>query len=142
MLWYTLNESQLSSIAHQLVINQNNEILISPASYREIAIKISIGKLILQFLQSISIRRSHFIKWGAITLRELKSWKNLPKNIIIAPLVGIIIPNLVYFADDQLLIPFLLNTTASCLAFTIIYLSKRIFYYYAHCLTLTQLLAI
>jgi PIN domain nuclease of toxin-antitoxin system len=47
LLWYTLNESQLSSNAHQLIINQNNEILISPASYWEIAIKISIGKLIL-----------------------------------------------------------------------------------------------
>ncbi|CCI07414.1 type II toxin-antitoxin system VapC family toxin [Microcystis aeruginosa CS-1036] len=47
LLWYTLNESPLSSAAHQLIINQNNEILISPASYWEIAIKISIGKLIL-----------------------------------------------------------------------------------------------
>ena len=47
LLWYTLNESQLSRTAHQLIINQNNEILISPASYWEIAIKISIGKLIL-----------------------------------------------------------------------------------------------
>ena len=47
LLWYTLNESQLSSTAHQLIINQNNQILISPASYWEIAIKISIGKLIL-----------------------------------------------------------------------------------------------
>ena len=47
LLWYTLNESPLSSTAHQLIINQNNEILISPASYWEIAIKISIGKLIL-----------------------------------------------------------------------------------------------
>lgn len=47
LLWYTLNESQLSNTAQQLIINGNNEILISPASYWEIAIKISIGKLIL-----------------------------------------------------------------------------------------------
>jgi PIN domain nuclease of toxin-antitoxin system len=47
LLWYTLDESQLSSTAHQLIINRNNEILISLASYWEIAIKISIGKLIL-----------------------------------------------------------------------------------------------
>lgn len=33
--------------AHQLIINQNNEILISPVSYWKIAIKISIGKLTL-----------------------------------------------------------------------------------------------
>lgn len=47
LLWYTLNESSLSDTAYQLIINQNNEILISPVSYWEIAIKISIGKLIL-----------------------------------------------------------------------------------------------
>lgn len=47
LLWYTLNDSQLSNTAQQLIINGNNEILISPASYWEIAIKISIGKLIL-----------------------------------------------------------------------------------------------
>ena len=47
LLWYTLNESQLSNTAQQLIINGNNKILISPASYWEIAIKISIGKLIL-----------------------------------------------------------------------------------------------
>lgn len=47
LLWYTLNESPLSRTANQLIINSNNEILISPVSYWEIAIKISIGKLIL-----------------------------------------------------------------------------------------------
>ncbi len=47
LLWYTLNESPLSSTACELIINQNNEILISPVSYWEIAIKISIGKLTL-----------------------------------------------------------------------------------------------
>lgn len=47
LLWYTLNESPLSNTARQLIINQNNEILISPVSYWEIAIKISLGKLTL-----------------------------------------------------------------------------------------------
>jgi PIN domain nuclease of toxin-antitoxin system len=47
LLWYTLNDSQLSSTATKLIIDQNNEILISPASYWEVAIKVSIGKLTL-----------------------------------------------------------------------------------------------
>lgn len=47
LLWYTLNEPQLSDTAKNLIIDRNNEILISPASYWEIAIKVSIGKLLL-----------------------------------------------------------------------------------------------
>lgn len=45
LLWYTLGYPQLSSTANGLIVNPANEILISPASYWEIAIKISIGKL-------------------------------------------------------------------------------------------------
>lgn len=47
VLWYTLDEPLLSSTACELIINQNNQILISPVSYWEIAIKISIRKLTL-----------------------------------------------------------------------------------------------
>lgn len=43
-LWFILNDSQLSARATQLISNPNNEIEISPASYWEMAIKISIGK--------------------------------------------------------------------------------------------------
>jgi PIN domain nuclease of toxin-antitoxin system len=45
LLWYTLNDPQLSLTAKTLILDPANEILISPASYWEIAIKISIGKL-------------------------------------------------------------------------------------------------
>jgi len=47
MLWYTLGDPQLSTNAENLIVNASNEILISPASYWEIAIKVSIGKLTL-----------------------------------------------------------------------------------------------
>jgi PIN domain nuclease of toxin-antitoxin system len=47
LLWYTLGDSQLSTMASGLIADPSNEILISPASYWEIAIKVSIGKLIL-----------------------------------------------------------------------------------------------
>jgi PIN domain nuclease of toxin-antitoxin system len=47
LLWYTLNDLKLSSNAKSLILDPANEILISPASYWEIAIKISIGKLTL-----------------------------------------------------------------------------------------------
>jgi PIN domain nuclease of toxin-antitoxin system len=46
LLWYTLDDPQLSGTAKALILDPANEILISPASYWEIAIKISIGKLV------------------------------------------------------------------------------------------------
>ena len=47
LLWYTLADPKLSSAAKVLILDPANEILISPASYWEIAIKVSIGKLTL-----------------------------------------------------------------------------------------------
>ena len=43
-LWFVLNDPLLSGNALQLIADPNNEILVSPVSYWEIAIKISIGK--------------------------------------------------------------------------------------------------
>ena len=47
LLWYTLGTPQLSTTANGVIVNPASEILISPTSYWEIAIKISIGKLTL-----------------------------------------------------------------------------------------------
>jgi PIN domain nuclease of toxin-antitoxin system len=47
LLWYTLGEPRLSSHAHDLIADASNEVLVSPASYWEIAIKVSIGRLAL-----------------------------------------------------------------------------------------------
>lgn len=47
ILWYALGDPQLSRTARALIIDPANEILISPASYWEIAVKVSIGKLTL-----------------------------------------------------------------------------------------------
>jgi PIN domain nuclease of toxin-antitoxin system len=44
LYWYIEGAPQLSATARTLVQDASNEILISPASYWEIAIKISIGK--------------------------------------------------------------------------------------------------
>ena len=44
MYWYIEGDSQLSPDARKVIQDASNEILISPASYWEIAIKISIGK--------------------------------------------------------------------------------------------------
>ncbi len=45
LLWYVLGDSQLSPTSRALILDPANEILISPASFWEIAIKVSIGKL-------------------------------------------------------------------------------------------------
>ena len=42
--WYTTGDTQLSATAQTLIQNASNEVLISPASYWEIAIKVSNGK--------------------------------------------------------------------------------------------------
>lgn len=44
MYWYIDGDPQLSATACTLIQDASNEVLISPASYWEIAIKISIGK--------------------------------------------------------------------------------------------------
>jgi PIN domain nuclease of toxin-antitoxin system len=43
-LWFITNDPQLSASAQSLIADPNNEILVSPASYWETAIKVSIGK--------------------------------------------------------------------------------------------------
>jgi PIN domain nuclease of toxin-antitoxin system len=47
LLWFALNDPQLSAIATALIMDPVNEKLVSPASYWEIAIKISVAKYVL-----------------------------------------------------------------------------------------------
>jgi len=47
LLWFLLNDPRLSDNARRLVSDTRNDLLISPASYWEIAIKISLGKYTL-----------------------------------------------------------------------------------------------
>ncbi len=42
-LWFITDDPQLSTVARALIADTNNEILISPASYWEVAIKVRIG---------------------------------------------------------------------------------------------------
>jgi PIN domain nuclease of toxin-antitoxin system len=44
LLWFALNDPQLSAVASTAIINPANENWVSPVSYWEVAIKISIGK--------------------------------------------------------------------------------------------------
>lgn len=43
-LWFVLNSPQLSPRALDLIQNATHDVLVSPASYWEIAIKVSLGK--------------------------------------------------------------------------------------------------
>lgn len=45
LLWYTHGDPQLSETAKALILDPTHEIFISTASYWEIAIKVSVGKL-------------------------------------------------------------------------------------------------
>ncbi len=48
LLWYVLDDPQLSAAAQAAILDPANEVYLSPASYWELAIKISIGKLTVQ----------------------------------------------------------------------------------------------
>jgi PIN domain nuclease of toxin-antitoxin system len=56
-LWFILNDSQLSTVARNLIADPNNDVEISPASYWEIAIKISINKYVLPEPYQVFIER-------------------------------------------------------------------------------------
>lgn len=43
-LWFFIGDSKLSATAQALIADPTNEVLVSPASYWELAIKVSIGK--------------------------------------------------------------------------------------------------
>jgi len=43
-LWFVLDDPRLSATATALIVDSNNDVEISPASYWEMAIKISLGK--------------------------------------------------------------------------------------------------
>jgi PIN domain nuclease of toxin-antitoxin system len=44
-LWFVLNDPQLSATAQQFISEPRNDVLISPASYWEVAIKVGLRKL-------------------------------------------------------------------------------------------------
>lgn len=44
-LWFVLQDSQLNGTARQLIGDSANDVLVSPASYWKIAIKVRLGKL-------------------------------------------------------------------------------------------------
>jgi PIN domain nuclease of toxin-antitoxin system len=44
LVWFALSDSRLSATARTLLADPNNEVLVSPASYWEIAIKVNLGK--------------------------------------------------------------------------------------------------
>ncbi len=45
LLWFALDDPQLSATARAAIADPTNAVLVSPASYWEIAIKVSLGKL-------------------------------------------------------------------------------------------------
>jgi PIN domain nuclease of toxin-antitoxin system len=46
-LWFVLNDSQLSAAARAAISDPNNDVFVSPATFWEVAIKVSIGKYVL-----------------------------------------------------------------------------------------------
>lgn len=82
-LWFSLNDSKLSNPAKTVLTDPSNEILISPANYWELAIKIGLGKYQLtatldQFVEK-AVRT-----YGLIILhiqpRHADELKNLPHH--------------------------------------------------------------
>jgi PIN domain nuclease of toxin-antitoxin system len=56
-LWFVLDDAQLSTLAKTLIEDPTNDVLVSPASYWEIAIKVGLGKLDLRSAYDDFMRR-------------------------------------------------------------------------------------
>lgn len=56
-LWFLLDDPQLSTTARDLIVDPVNDIDVSPATYWEIAIKISLGKYELPEAYDVFIER-------------------------------------------------------------------------------------
>jgi PIN domain nuclease of toxin-antitoxin system len=69
-LWFVLNDSALSKAASDLIVNPDNDILLSPASYWEIAIKVSIGKY--QLPSSFEVWMEHQIQVNELEILPIK----------------------------------------------------------------------
>lgn len=79
-LWFVLKDSKLSPAAIALISDLSNEVLISPASYWEIAIKVSLGKyqipgsfqiwierqLLINSFETLPIQIAHAAKVAAL----------------------------------------------------------------------------
>ncbi|MBK1707042.1 type II toxin-antitoxin system VapC family toxin [Halochromatium glycolicum] len=49
LLWFLLDDPRLTAPARAIISNARNQVAVSPASYWEIAIKISLGKYALDW---------------------------------------------------------------------------------------------
>ena len=47
LLWFLLNDRQLSANSKSIIADSSNDVLVSPVSYWEIAVKINLGKYLL-----------------------------------------------------------------------------------------------
>jgi PIN domain nuclease of toxin-antitoxin system len=47
LLWFALNDSRLSDRARLMIADRDNDLFVSPATFWEIAIKVSIGKYVI-----------------------------------------------------------------------------------------------
>jgi PIN domain nuclease of toxin-antitoxin system len=65
-LWFVLNDAQLSAPARVRIVDPANDVLLSPASYWEIAIKISLGKY--QLPQSFQTFMTEQIEQNALEI--------------------------------------------------------------------------
>jgi PIN domain nuclease of toxin-antitoxin system len=68
-LWFVLNDPKLSSTARALVIDPTNTVFLSPASFWEIAIKISTGKYALP--QAFDILMLRQIQQNRLTILDI-----------------------------------------------------------------------
>jgi PIN domain nuclease of toxin-antitoxin system len=56
--WFLLDDAHLGTTANVLIVDPNNDIEVSPATYWEIAIKISLGKYELPEVYEVFIERA------------------------------------------------------------------------------------
>ena len=73
LLWFITDDAKLSGPAESAIADSSNDVLISPSSYWELAIKVSIGKYPLnvpfETFMTQAISSLHFVAQSAETSR-------------------------------------------------------------------------
>jgi len=79
-LWFITNDPNLSAAAQGLIADPSNEILVSPASYWETAIKVSVGKYPLSAPYETLMRNPVKSHIHATDLREMQTIRDGPAH--------------------------------------------------------------
>lgn len=85
LLWFAVNDPKLSAAALNLILDPGNLKLVSPASYWEVAIKISTGKYILRQPYEDFMKAAIDFKWFSVPSYRTPAYGSIDKLALPSP---------------------------------------------------------